>query len=223
MKPYSPELGSTLTLSHNNDWLRKRQGLALPVLPPTTPEARTYFFKQMQIFTQIAAQSGQPRLNFELFAKAWNNTADGKTRFYITTEVLSAYSKAWEKASNTKASKELIRDQIATTARTQAVFAAPSLPLPPNLTGAAKSIQPSTGLVEIDPYSNNNSDIPSSLSVTLAASAPPLSQIDLQMPRSGQASRLAQTLILPNQPASSSTISDHQLVDQESEEFIANR
>jgi hypothetical protein len=31
------------------------------------------------------------KLDYERFAREWNQSADGKDQFYITTEVLSAY------------------------------------------------------------------------------------------------------------------------------------
>jgi len=47
MDPYTDIVATTFKLNSSDDWLRKQQGLALPVLPPTTPEARQYFFKKV--------------------------------------------------------------------------------------------------------------------------------------------------------------------------------
>ena len=39
MEPYNEDAAVKYNkLSSNENWLRKRQGLALPALPPTTPE-----------------------------------------------------------------------------------------------------------------------------------------------------------------------------------------
>jgi hypothetical protein len=46
MEPYGTAAITQYPLNLADDWLRKRQGLALPVLPPTTHEARKYFFHQ---------------------------------------------------------------------------------------------------------------------------------------------------------------------------------
>jgi hypothetical protein len=112
MQPFSQQAASTFKLKPNDDWLRRRQGLALPALPPTTPEARQYFFSKIREFSRLASSSGKKSIDYEKFAQEWNGSADGKARFYITTEVLSAYAKTWEKTSNIRASKELISDKI---------------------------------------------------------------------------------------------------------------
>ena len=43
MQPYNDHTAE-FQISSTDDWLRCCQGLALPVLPPTTLEARQYFF-----------------------------------------------------------------------------------------------------------------------------------------------------------------------------------
>jgi hypothetical protein len=48
------------------------------------------------------------KLNYEAFAHEWNQSANGKDQFYITSEVLSAYAKTWEKVNNICASQEMI-------------------------------------------------------------------------------------------------------------------
>jgi hypothetical protein len=112
MEPYSETAANTFKLNSNDDWLRKRQGLALPVLPPTTPEARKYFFTKIRKFLEIATDDKKKNVDFEAFAQEWNRTADGKERFYVTCEVLSAYAKTWEKSNNAHASQELISSQL---------------------------------------------------------------------------------------------------------------
>ena len=129
MEPYSAEVETRYKLSSGDSWLRKRQGLALPVLPPTTPEARKFFFSTIQEFAAIASESGKSKINFEAFAQEWNQSANGEHRFYVTTEVLSAYSKTWEKSTNIQASQELISDQLEVARQTANVFAAEAHPV----------------------------------------------------------------------------------------------
>jgi hypothetical protein len=47
MQPYSRDTAALFPLNASNDWLRRRQCLALPILPPNSPIARQYFFPQM--------------------------------------------------------------------------------------------------------------------------------------------------------------------------------
>ena len=46
MDPYTDIIATTFKLNLSDDWLHKQQGLALPVLPPTTPEAQQYFLER---------------------------------------------------------------------------------------------------------------------------------------------------------------------------------
>ena len=55
MEPYGAAASAQYPLNSADDWLRKRQGLALPVLPPTTPEARKYFFSKIREFSEAAS------------------------------------------------------------------------------------------------------------------------------------------------------------------------
>ncbi|KAJ6626312.1 hypothetical protein B0H10DRAFT_2211200 [Mycena sp. CBHHK59/15] len=112
MEPYDENNAKKLKLNSNNDWLRRRQGLALPILPPTTPEGRKYFFSKIGDFVAEASANSKRKINFVRFAKAWNGTADGKTRFYVTADVLAAYSKSWDKTNNSRASQELIEAKM---------------------------------------------------------------------------------------------------------------
>lgn len=77
------------------DWLRQYQGLALPVIPPSTKAARSYYFSQLPNFVTISPKSGKSGVKLEEFAQQWNRTADGHDRFYITVEMLRAYGKRW--------------------------------------------------------------------------------------------------------------------------------
>jgi hypothetical protein len=59
MEPYNEDAAVKYNkLSSNENWLRKRQGLALPALPPTTPEARKYFFSKIRHFAALASENG---------------------------------------------------------------------------------------------------------------------------------------------------------------------
>ncbi len=171
MKPYEPQLSnadSPIQLGSNNDWLRRRQSLALPVLPPTTMEARQYFFTESRNLSLHLAQEGKTRIDYERFAIQWNSTADGKTRFYVTPEILATYAKSWEKVNNVKASKEIISEEIRNTQKTAAAFAAPDLPFPSFLTDTARSSDPQRGVLEIDPESHSQT-VPASISTTATA------------------------------------------------------
>jgi hypothetical protein len=166
MEPYSEQSAISFKLNSSDDWLRKRQGLALPAIPPTTLEARRYFFNKIQFFTTLASSNGKGKIDFEAFAQEWNRSADGKDRFYITTDVLCAYAKSWEKTNNIRASQELISDKMNMIEKTGKIFAAPHQPFPTFLTAVPTSIQPSQGVTDLDNF------VPSSLSVDISPSRP---------------------------------------------------
>jgi hypothetical protein len=159
MEPYSESAAQTFKLSSNDNWLRKRQGLALPALPPTTSEARKYFFTKIREFSEVATTEKKKKVNFEAFAREWNRTADGKERFYVTFEVLSAYAKTWEKANNVRASQELMSGQLQEVKKTADIFLATKKPFPSYLTSESTQIQPSRGVIVIEELA-----VPSSLS-----------------------------------------------------------
>src|SRR6202790_2637304 len=138
-------------ISTSYDWLQCQQGLALPVLPPTTLEACQYFFTKVHEHTALATANGRGKLDYEAFAHEWNQSADGKDQFYITAEVLSAYAKTWEKVNNIHASLEMIQDKMDLIHQSREIFAANHLPFPEFLTGAASSVQPHQGVIDIDP------------------------------------------------------------------------
>ncbi|PPQ71065.1 hypothetical protein CVT26_011467, partial [Gymnopilus dilepis] len=170
MDPYTDGCETVFPLNPSDDWLRKRQKLALPVLPPTTPEARQYFFKKFREITfQIASNGGQGKVDYEGFAKEWNRTADGKYRYYVTTEVLTAYAKSWEKNTNIKASQELISEQLQSIRQTAQVFAAPIQEFPEYLTSSPYSYQPNRGLLDIG---DELDSLPASISTSLTTSHP---------------------------------------------------
>jgi len=175
MEPYNDIAATIYKLKSNNDWLRQRQGLALPALPPTTPEAHRYFFSNIQKFSTLAANSGKGRIDYESFAKEWNRSADGKTRFYITTEVLATYGRTWEKTNNTRASKELISEQLEHIHQSQKIFAAPQASFPTFLTGSSTAVHPQQGVIDLDQVQR----IPTSLSVELSISRPSVSSSNI--------------------------------------------
>lgn len=169
MEPYGAAATAQYPLNSPDDWLRKRQGLALPVLPPTTPEARKYFFSKIREFSEAASMNNKKTVNFEAFAKEWNRTANGEDRFYVTVEVLAAYAKSWEKMSNVHASQELISQQMQTLVRSSEIFVATGQAFPDFLTTNPTQIQPSRGVIELHDYSL----IPTSLSTALTLSHAP--------------------------------------------------
>ncbi len=167
MSPY--KLNSSLKLNENNEWLRQRQGLALPVLSPTTPEARKYFFTNIREYLVVSSRDGKVNVDHESFARKWNRTADGRSRFYITTEILASYSKAWAKANNIRASQEIISDQLERITRSADVFAASHLSFPEFLSGKSLHTYPQAGVIELD--DSNSLIVPSSLSINLSVSS----------------------------------------------------
>jgi hypothetical protein len=174
MDRYSDTITSTIKLNLSDEWLRKRQGLALPVLPPTTPEARQYFFKKVKEYATLASsegpEGGKGKINYEAFAQEWNKTADGKYRFYVTTELLAAYAKSWEKNGNIRASQDMILDKLHEVSRSAQVFSASTQPFPSYLTSSPHSTQPSQGVLEVSDILGHK--LPSSISTALALSHP---------------------------------------------------
>jgi len=69
-------------------------------------------------------------LCFNTFTQEWNQTADGKERFYITVEVLFNYAKYWKKATNIHALEELIAKQLSKIQMSHQIFAAPNTTFP---------------------------------------------------------------------------------------------
>jgi hypothetical protein len=178
MQPYNEQIAAEFQISPSYDWLRCQQGLALPVLPPTTLEARRYFFTKVREHTALATANGRGRLDYEAFAREWNQSADGKDRFYITAELLSAYAKTWEKVNNIHASQEMIQDKMDLIHQSREIFAANHLPFPDFLTGTASSIQPRQGVIDMDPAQPG----PASISVELSVSRGHLLQLPTMSP-----------------------------------------
>lgn len=158
--------------NRGDDWLRRRQGLALPALPPTTNEARKYFFTQIRKYAEDASTNGRQSINFEAFAQEWNRTADGKERFYVTIEVLSGYAKAWEKASNIRATEGVMSEQLQELHDSADIFAASDNPFPIFLTSTAHHDEPSQGMVDLQGAGGGHTQVPVSLAADLARSQP---------------------------------------------------
>lgn len=194
MESYGAAAATEYLLNNADDWLRKRQGLALPVLPPTTPEARKYFFSKIREFSEAASIDNKKTVNFEAFAQEWNRTADGKERFYVTTEVLSSYAKSWEKISNVRASEELISKQMQSLDQSSKVFMATQRAFPNSLTSTPMQIQPSRGVIEF----HDNISIPASISTALSLSRIPwhleshLLELEAQLSRQETTAQAAQ-------------------------------
>jgi hypothetical protein len=166
MQPYNDYTAAEFQISSTDDWLRRRQGLALPVLPPTTLEARRYFFVKVREYAALATAQGKGKLDYEAFAREWNQSANGKDRFYITSEVLTTYAKVWDKVNNIRASQEMIKDKIDLVHQSRDIFAASHLPFPDFLTGTASQVQPHQGVVDIDPTQPGPSSISTELPVS---------------------------------------------------------
>ena len=196
MDPYTDIVATTFKLNLSDDWLHKQQGLALPVLPPTTPEAWQYFFRKVREYAALASSEGKWKVDYEAFTQEWNKSADGKARFYITTELLAAYSKSWEKNSNIRASQEMIVDKLHMVSRSAQVFSAPTQPFPSYLTASLHSTQPSRGFLEVRDALN----LPSSISTDLALSRPSVPQPSKNLPSSISAalSRPSQSVSQPS-------------------------
>lgn len=160
---------TTYNLNPADDWLRRRQGLALPILPPTTPEARRFFFVEIARYAIAASDQGKKTIDYSAFARDWNRSADGRSRFYVTPEVLMAYAKTWEKNTNIRASQDLIAEALDVISQTSQVFAAPEQSFPNFLTAPPSLKHPAAGLLE---DTSNSAMLPLSLSTDLALSRP---------------------------------------------------
>jgi hypothetical protein len=117
-------------------------------------------------YAALAIAQGKGKLDYEAFAREWNQSADGKDRFYITSKVLATYAKVWDKVNNICASQEMIKDKIDLVHQSHDIFAAHHLPFPDFLTGTASLVQPHQGVVDMDPAQPG----PSSISTELALS-----------------------------------------------------
>ncbi|KAK6988809.1 hypothetical protein R3P38DRAFT_3228414 [Favolaschia claudopus] len=172
--PYDENAVERFKLNGNNDWLRRRQGVALPIVPPTTPEARKYYFANVGDFVVEASISGRRKISHESFANRWNSTADGKTRFYVSADLLAAFAKSWEKTNNARASQELISAKVDLAHQTRQLFQETNnLPFPNSLLGTATSSHPQEGLIEFEA----GNPVPDSISTDLAISRPQIQSI----------------------------------------------
>jgi hypothetical protein len=140
MQPYNENTATTFQIPASDDWLRHWQALALPVLPPTTPEAQQYFFVKIKEYAALASTDGKGKIDYQLFSRDWNQSADGKDHYYATAEVLSAYAKTWEKVNNIRASWEMIPDKMDLIGQSHDIFVGQHLPFPDFLTESATSV-----------------------------------------------------------------------------------
>lgn len=130
MKIYSWQTARNFQdLSADDNWLRIRQPLALLVLSPCTPEAKKFFFSNIQQFA-VSGGGGKSKIDYLKFAREWNLTADGKTRYYVTSEILEAYGKKWDKVNNIHASQELVYEHLSVLKQTQEIFQSPHIQFP---------------------------------------------------------------------------------------------
>ncbi|KAK7012668.1 hypothetical protein R3P38DRAFT_3323885 [Favolaschia claudopus] len=167
MEPYNEQTATRFKLKGSNDWLRQRQAVALPILPPSTPTAHQFYFRELPRFISSEANGKKRRVDNLGFTQHWNSTADGKSRFYITVEILEAYAKIWAKSNNSRASEELNMDRVKRVEETQKVLATPNFSFPDFLTGISQSVQPSRGVLEVD---SSAELVPASISTTYSES-----------------------------------------------------
>ena len=106
------------------------------------------------------------KLDYETYACEWNQSANGKDQFYITSEVLSAYAKNWKKVNNICASQEMIQNKIDLVHQNCDIFAVNHLPFPNFLTGTTSSVQPCQGVIDVDPGQLGPASTPVELSVS---------------------------------------------------------
>ena len=66
MNLYTDIIATTFKLNPSDDWLCKKQGLALPVLPPTTSEAQQYIFLKCRIMQHWRAVKENGKLTTRL-------------------------------------------------------------------------------------------------------------------------------------------------------------
>lgn len=163
MEPMTPEALEKFPIKRSSYiWMRKRERLALPILPPTTLEARRFFFKKVSAFTDTSSSSsgGKGKIDYVAFSQEWNRTADGETRFYVTPEILKTYAAYWEKICNIRASQELMNQALASTASSARIFAAEDQPFPSFLVAAPSEPKPTSGLLEFNDFDMERSESP---------------------------------------------------------------
>ena len=59
IQPYNEQTAALFFVSHGDDWLCHKHGLALPAIPPTTSKAHQYFFVKIHEYDAAANASGQ--------------------------------------------------------------------------------------------------------------------------------------------------------------------
>ena len=78
MQPYNEQTAALFVVSHSDDWLCHKQGLALPAIPPTTSKAHQYFFVKIREYDAAANASGHEKPDYEAFAREQNQSANRK-------------------------------------------------------------------------------------------------------------------------------------------------
>lgn len=117
-----------------------------------------------------ASAKGNRKINYIDFAKAWNQTADGKTCCYVTSDLLVAYTITWDKTNNARASQELIEAKMDLVTQTRELFQVHTAPFPDSLMGFASSSHPQRGVIDFT--DSDDHALPSSITVDLTSSRP---------------------------------------------------
>ncbi|KAK4699673.1 hypothetical protein P7C70_g6585, partial [Phenoliferia sp. Uapishka_3] len=161
-------MGATrVKMNSSNEWLRRRQGVALPVMPPSSLAARKFYFAELPKYLTGKSSTGKSTFKLEEFARNWNSSAEGIQRVYITPELLSSYGKIWDRVNNRKATEELVKDGIEELNASSAIIQAPNKPFPAFIVGARTiTLDPTAAVLP-----HLDSPIPLSLSNTLSVSS----------------------------------------------------
>ncbi|KAK4700876.1 hypothetical protein P7C70_g5367, partial [Phenoliferia sp. Uapishka_3] len=168
MRAYDDTSTPRVKLNSSNDWLRRRQGVALPILPPSTVAARQFYFKKLPTFFSAKTSGGKLTFKLEEFAVSWNHTADGVERVYITPELLSAYGKVWDRVNNQRATEDLVSEGLSELKISTTVIQHPANTFPTFITGARQIPFDPTSAALLFPQDER----PSSLSISVSNSNP---------------------------------------------------
>jgi hypothetical protein len=157
MQPFNEQAAATFKISASNDWHWHWQGLALPALPPTTPEAWQYLKKRF--IRTLHQQQLMKSWNWirKLLLRIGTSPPMGKNCFYITTEVLAPYAKTWKKIMSLCASWEMFQDKIDLIKQSHQIIAASGQQFPTFLTGNASEIQPLQSFVSTNWFKTTRS------------------------------------------------------------------
>ncbi|KAJ7589234.1 hypothetical protein C8J56DRAFT_888828 [Mycena floridula] len=123
-------------------------------------------FQRIRHFAAVVTTSRKTNFDYQAFAQEYNQTADGKRRFYVTTEILDEYAKSWEKVANIRTTQEMVSEGLKAVRQTKEAFAAPTFSSPDYLTGKATFTQPTNGVYEFI----DSELVPDSLTLTSSVS-----------------------------------------------------